>query len=279
MKENSSLPNYKFELLGALVLFLGAFVPLFIVSLFNVVLMFVLKVNYQYNDLFLLISDVIIWVGAIFAFDKLICRPQTHKKLNFNFSTQHFSTYLLMFPMMFGMMLIAEFITSQIPITGPFFGEMYRFFSKMMTDLTKDTSVMILMAVIFAPIFEEIVFRGIIQKGLINNGVKPMNAIWISAFFFGLIHGNPWQFVGAVLLGFVLGLVYYKTKSLLMPILLHAFNNGLSAILLYYGNTESFNETFQVSEYLILGIGIAIFGVFYFLFMKKFGKENSEISL
>ena len=76
------------------------------------------------------------------------------------------------------------------------------------------------MAVVMAPIFEEIVFRGILQKGLINKGWEPTKAIWVSAIVFGFVHGNPWQFVGAVLLGYVLGLVYHRTKSLLMPILL-----------------------------------------------------------
>ena len=48
------------------------------------------------------------------------------------------------------------------------------------------------------------------------------------------------------LLGLVLGVVYYKTKSLLMPILLHAFNNFISAYLLLNGNSESVTENFYI---------------------------------
>ncbi len=272
----SSLPKYTFNWKGALALILGAFVPSMILASVNVFSMFFLKENFQYDDIFLLISNTVMWIGAIWAFDFFICRPQTRKPLNFSFSTKNFYTYILIFPLMLGMMFIAEFITGKIPITGPFFGKMYEIFSRIMEQMSKDTSVMIVLAVIMAPIFEEIVFRGIIQKGLINKGMRPMTAIWISALVFGLVHGNPWQFVGAVLLGFVLGIVYEKTKSLLMPILLHAFNNGISTLLLFYGDTESFSDFFHISEYVILGIGIVIFAIFYFLFMKKYRVHYSE---
>ncbi|MDO5615189.1 MAG: CPBP family intramembrane metalloprotease, partial [Cruoricaptor ignavus] len=165
---------------------------------------------------------------------------------------------------------IAEFATAQIPVTGPFWGNLYDNFSDLLAQVTKDTSVMLLMIVIFAPLFEEIVFRGIVMKGLINKGLKPIYAIWISAIIFGAIHGNPWQFVGATFLGYVLGLVYYRTKSLLMPILLHAFNNAISSYLLVKGETESFADFFGISEYLVLAIGLVIFGVFYYLFTQKY---------
>lgn len=177
---------------------------------------------------------------------------------------------------MLGMMFIGEFITGQIPVTGPFFGKYYEFFSKMMEQMTNDKATMIVLAVIMAPVFEEIVFRGIIQKGLINKGMKPFAAIFLSSVIFGLVHGNPWQLVGAVLLGGVLGLVYYKTKSLLLPILLHAFNNLCSSILIFYGNTESFAETFKVPEWSVLGSGIILFSLFYYLFMKKYRVHYSE---
>ena len=271
-----NLPKYTFDWKGGAVLFLGGVIPAFIVSVINVVLMFFVKENFQYEDVFLVVTNALMWIGAIAAFDYLICRPQTGKRLNFNFSTKNFFTYVLIFPLMLGMMFIAEFITSKIPVTGPFFGKMYEYFSMLMEQLTNNTLTMILLAVIMAPIFEEIVFRGIIQKGLINRGVKPLKAIWIATIIFGIIHANPWQFVGATLLGYAMGLVYHRTKSLLMPILLHAFNNGASTFLIYYGDTESFAQFFKVSEYLVLGVGIVLFAVFYYLFTNKYEIHHSE---
>ena len=276
MAENSSRKKFIFDWKGAFALIGGMIVGTAAVSVINVFSMFVFNENLQYKDFYLMLTNAAGFVGAIFAFDYFIARPQTGRKLNFNFSPTNAGTYLLIFPMMLGMMFIAEFITSQIPITGPFFGEYYEFFSRLMEQMTKDKATMIVLAVIMAPIFEEIVFRGIIQKGLINKGMNPANAIIISSVVFGLVHGNPWQFVGAVLLGCVLGLVYHKTKSLLLPVLLHAFNNLCSSILIFYGDTESFAEVFHISEWIVLAIGIMLFAVFYYLFTRKYRVHYSE---
>jgi len=270
MAENSSRKKFIFDWKGAFALIGGMIVGTAAVSVINVFSMFVFNENLQYNDFYLMLTNAAGFVGAIFAFDYFIARPQTGRKLNFNFSPTNVGTYLLIFPMMLGMMFIAEFITAQIPITGPFFGEYYEFFSRLMEQMTKDKATMIVLAVIMAPIFEEIVFRGIIQKGLINKGMNPATAIIISSVVFGLVHGNPWQFVGAVLLGCVLGFVYHKTKSLLLPILLHAFNNLCSSILIFYGDSESFADVFRISEWLVLGIGIILFAVFYYLFTRRY---------
>lgn len=276
MAENSSRKKFIFDWKGAFALIGGMIVGTAAVSVINVFSMFVFNENLQYNDFYLMLTNAAGFVGAIFAFDYFIARPQTGRKLNFNFSPTNVGTYLLIFPMMLGMMFIAEFITSQIPITGPFFGEYYEFFSRLMEQMTKDKATMIVLAVIMAPIFEEIVFRGIIQKGLINKGMNPATAIIISSVVFGLVHGNPWQFVGAVLLGCVLGFVYHKTKSLLLPILLHAFNNLCSSILIFYGDSESFADVFRLSEWIVLGIGIMLFAVFYYLFTLKYRVHYSE---
>ncbi len=277
MKENHSQKKYIFNWKGAFALVAGMIGGTSLVAILNVFSMMIFKNNFQYQDFYLMVINAAGFLGAIFAFDYFVARPQTGKKLNFNFSRTNFGTYLLIFPMMFGMMLIAEFITSQIPITGPFFGEYYAYFSKMMEQMTNDKATMIVMAVIMAPIFEEIVFRGIIQKGLSNKGTKPGVAIAISSVVFGLVHGNPWQFVGAVLLGSVLGFVYYKTKSLLLPIFLHAFNNLCSSLLIFYGNTESFADAFKVPEWVLLAVGIVLLAVFYYLFTRKYRVHYSEI--
>ena len=276
MKENLSKNKFIFDWIGAIALIGGMLVGSSLISGANVISIYAFHENLQYKDFYLVFANAAGFLGAIFAFDYFIVRVQTGRNLNFNFSPTNFFTYLLIFPMMLGMMFIGEFITSQIPISGPFFGEYYQYFERLMQQMTSDKATLILLAVVMAPIFEEIIFRGIIQKGLINKGVKPWKAILMAAIVFGLVHGNPWQFVGAVLLGSVLGLVYYKTKSLLLPILLHAFNNLCSAMLIFYADTESFAETFKMSEWMILGIGIILFSVFCYLFLNKYKVHYSE---
>lgn len=275
--ENSIYPKFTFTWIGGVVLLGGLFVGTMFASFLNVFWMFAFKENLQFKDWFFMLSNAAGFLTAIAFFDFFIVRPTTKRKLNFNFSPANFYTYLLIFPLMIGMMFVSEFITAQIPVTGPFFGKYYEFFSELMNQLTDDPVVMIITAVIMAPIFEEIIFRGIIQKGLINKGVKPWKAIVFASIIFGLVHANPWQFVGAVLLGCVLGLVYFKTKSLLLPMLLHGFNNLCSSLLITYTKNESFSDAFKVSEWILLAVGIVLFSLFYYLFMKKYKVHYSEI--
>lgn len=275
--EKSQYPKFTFNLMGGVTLLGGMFFGITVVSLFNILCMKFLQIDLQKRDWFLMLSNAATFCSAIAFFDFFIVRPNTNKKLNFNFKPTNFYTYLLIFPMMLGMMFISEFITGLIPTEGPFFGKYYQFFSELMNQLTYDPLIMIITAVIMAPIFEEIIFRGIIQKGLVNSGVEPWKAILFASVVFGLVHANPWQFVGAVLLGCVLGVVYDRTKSLLLPMFLHGFNNLCSSLLIIYFKKESFSEALNVPDWSICIAGIVIFSVFYYLFTRKYKVHYSEI--
>ena len=78
--------------------------------------------------------------------------------------------------------------------------------------------------VVAAPIFEELIFRGIILDGLLKK-YTPVKAILVSALLFGLVHLNPWQFVTGFILGIFSGWVYYHSRSLLACIIIHATAN------------------------------------------------------
>jgi membrane protease YdiL (CAAX protease family) len=275
--ENSKYPKYIFDWMGGLILLAGYLIGSMFVGVVGLAGKFIFKLDFMQKPWFMMFANAVVFCLMIAAFDLLMVRQKIGKKLNFNFSPTNFYTYLLIFPMMLGMMFVGEFITSQIPTTGSFFGDFYEFFENLMAGLTDDPVVMVITAVIMAPIFEEIIFRGIIQKGMINNGVKPWKAILLASVLFGVIHGNPWQFVGATLLGTVLGLVYYKTRSLLLPMLLHGFNNLCSAILIFYTKKESFAEAFEMQEWMILAIGIVLFSVFFYLFTFRNKVRYSEI--
>ena len=83
---------------------------------------------------------------------------------------------------------------------------------------------------ILPPIFEEWMCRGMVLRGLLTR-MKPFWAILISALFFSFLHLNPWQGIEALLIGLVMGYVYYKTGSLLLTIIIHFVNNALSVIM------------------------------------------------
>jgi len=85
----------------------------------------------------------------------------------------------------------------------------------------------IVLVVILAPLVEEVIFRGVVMKRLLDRGVRFPYAIAIPALIFGVIHMNVVQGIYAFVLGIILGLVYYWTKTLWAPILMHLIFNGM----------------------------------------------------
>ena len=92
---------------------------------------------------------------------------------------------------------------------------------------------------IFAPFFEEWLCRGMVERGLLGRGVKPVRAIVFSALFFAFIHLNPWQAIPAFLLGCLFGYVYYKTGSLKLTMLMHFTNNTFALVI---GHVDSLKD-------------------------------------
>ena len=86
---------------------------------------------------------------------------------------------------------------------------------------------------ILAPLAEEVVFRGAILRTLLGIMSKKNHwvAIMISAAIFGVVHANLAQFVNALLMGLLLGWMYYRTGSLVPGILLHWINNTMAYVL------------------------------------------------
>lgn len=145
--------------------------------------------------------------------------------------------YLLLLP-------FAEFLTSLVPTEGDnWLGEFYKQISSAFELMLNYKIAGFLTVCILAPIIEEILFRGILLRGLLQNGTSPIIAISLSAILFGLAHLNPWQFLGAGLLGAVFGFVYFRTKSLWLCIFLHALNNSVSFIMMLKYRTMDENVT------------------------------------
>ncbi|MCG8541725.1 MAG: CPBP family intramembrane metalloprotease [Clostridia bacterium] len=79
---------------------------------------------------------------------------------------------------------------------------------------------------IIAPVFEEIIYRGIILEQL-SKRYSITTSIIVSGLIFGLIHFNLHQSVNAFFIGLILGFIYIKTNSLLLCMFWHFANNFL----------------------------------------------------
>ncbi len=91
---------------------------------------------------------------------------------------------------------------------------------------TTDSLSMFLYVCLFAPVAEEILFRGLILRDMERYGKKF--AIFTSAFLFGIFHGNLIQTPYAFLVGLVLGYVAME-YHILWAMVLHMVNNLLLA--------------------------------------------------
>jgi len=123
-------------------------------------------------------------------------------------------------------------------------------------------------AVILAPVLEELIFRGIVLEGFLKN-YSPVKAILLANVLFGLAHLNPWQFVGAFLMGILISWVYYKTRNLVLPVLMHLLNNLLSFLFLYLSDVSFAEATLRdffaspLVYYTLVGISAVLLIVFF----------------
>lgn len=93
-------------------------------------------------------------------------------------------------------------------------------------DHSSDSLYIILRTALIAPVFEELIFRGIILDGFLKR-YGPTIAIISSAIMFGFMHMNVVQALGAMFMGVLLGWFYWQTRSLFICIFIHALNNFL----------------------------------------------------
>ena len=88
-----------------------------------------------------------------------------------------------------------------------------------------------LAVVIVAPIGEEVVFRGFLQKFLEEHWKDITRAVLVTSLFFAMMHFNPFWTIQIYILGVLLGFLSWKTKSVIPSIMLHSINNGSAYIL------------------------------------------------
>jgi membrane protease YdiL (CAAX protease family) len=129
----------------------------------------------------------------------------------------------------------------------------------------------IFLLVIVAPLTEELLFRGIILRGLLSRH-RPAVAVVLTALLFAALHLNPWQFISPLCLGIAFGWFYFRSGSVGLCVLAHAFSNGLliafSLLPLevpgLVGTPDSTTVAFQpwwvdVSRLVLLPIGLWLF--------------------
>lgn len=158
---------------------------------------------------------------------------------------RYFGRSFGIFPAGYGLAIVCSLITMLIgmlfqdtSIAGSFDGAQSE-----LSGMTDPASIALIAfhTVIFAPVFEEFWFRGLILHSL-----KPYGngfAIFVSALLFGLTHANLGQFLYTTVVGVVLGYVAVQTGSIITTTVMHAMFNSigcLSSIFLAHPDVQDY---------------------------------------
>lgn len=130
---------------------------------------------------------------------------------------------------------------------------------------------------IIPAIGEEIVFRGILQRKMIEARVNPHLAIWISAILFSAIHIQFFGFVPRLLLGALFGYLYFWTGDLKIAMFAHFVNNGFTLLMAYLnqlGLVEFDMENSESPELFTVGIFAIITSAILYAIHKKSANDS-----
>lgn len=138
---------------------------------------------------------------------------------------------------------------------------------------------LIVMALVPA-VGEEMMFRGIIQQYLGKWTRKPVFSILVTAFLFSLIHFQVQRFFAILLLGIVLGLLFYWTRNLWLSIAAHFFNNALQVLVAWFSQdklSELNSGNIDDLHWSVPIVSAILTGVTGYLIWKKYNSTSDTI--
>jgi hypothetical protein len=127
-----------------------------------------------------------------------------------------------------------------------------------------------------AGLSEEIFFRGFIQRLFIENKLNHHVAIWLTAILFSAIHLQFFGFIPRVLLGAVLGYLYFYSGNLWLSIIAHSVNNGFAVVMAYVTGSidaDPFADKGTETINLVLVIISVVIVVTQLFFLKRWQKQ------
>jgi membrane protease YdiL (CAAX protease family) len=106
-------------------------------------------------------------------------------------------------------------------------------------DITDNATrvLMLITLCLGAPLMEELLFRGVLYS-IAARWLHPWYACLASSVLFGVIHGNLLSLIPLTVLGMFLAEAYRRTRTLAVPVLMHAMFNLISYLALFYGPPE-----------------------------------------
>ena len=139
----------------------------------------------------------------------------------------------------------------------------------------------VIAGVILAPIAEEILYRGILLRGMLKMRWYPWIAIPMSALLFSIMHGTTLQTINILPFGIILGWLYWRTKSLYPGIFMHIVNNAIAFgfMQLPESSDDDTEEVSMIVFIIMFAISIALIAYGINWYRKKTQPQYKGISL
>ena len=130
----------------------------------------------------------------------------------------------------------------------------------------------VVVACILPAINEELVFRGLLCSGL-KEKLGNLPAVLLTGLLFALFHGNPAQTLHQFALGCLLSMVALSTKSVVLPVVAHLFNNLTTLVLAMYVEPTNF---YSDNKWLVLAVGGLLLVALVYLCTRQFKLDQRK---
>jgi membrane protease YdiL (CAAX protease family) len=129
---------------------------------------------------------------------------------------------------------------------------------------------------VFAGVGEELFFRGVIQRLLIQTFKNAWIGIIAAAFLFSLFHFQFLGFIPRFILGILLGAIYWYSGSLWPAILAHFFYDAFIIILVYFNPEMLSNPDASILENTKSLLTMALISLALVIFLLRVMRKNSN---
>ncbi len=287
-----------FILIGLLILGMAAFIAIGIflaLPFTNIPIQEVFDVMQNSNHpqfvLFMKILNVVstfgAWVFSVIMFFKI--KGYVFKNAISLNAPNPKTTYFYLLPAFFVLVLCSAFLLEinlkiKIPeFLASFNSETNKMVLKKMLQMNsiQDLFLNIIVIALAPAIFEEIFFRGTLQKLLVFLFKNHHVGIFVCSFLFALVHLNFEQIIPMIFLSMVFGYLAFYTNSIIPTIILHFLNNSFAVIMTYFSDKIELANQLSNDEFkppLLMSLAAIALIVLWIIKLSKNHQSNQTIN-
>ncbi len=141
------------------------------------------------------------------------------------------------------------------------------------SDSALDTIINIILIAIIPAFGEELLFRGTLQRLLLNSTQKKHLSVWLTAILFSALHMQFFGFIPRLILGLIFGYLVVYSDNIWTSITAH-FTNNFTAYIIYQNSTEQEFENSSTTYPSFFLSAISLLGIIiFFIILKKYKNQ------